>query len=279
MPIMVVKGDGTIEPLDFGKLKRALRRSGAGQALSDEVIEYLQQEIKEKNVPAKKIYKMAFERLNEIKPGAAARFSLKNSLLKLGPDGYPFETFIGSLLKGRHYETSLRQIVPGRCISHEIDVVAKRPKMEGHPATTSIVECKFHNSPHLKCAIQSALYSWARFLDVHEKNPQIDSCWLATNTKFTSDVVQYSDCVGLKLLGWSFPQDESIQVRIDEHKLYPITVISNLSRFEFDALHSAGIILVKDLLDESDAYLAQIGIKQSRACKLKEIAKDIMSNK
>ncbi len=186
---------------------------------------------------------------------------------------------MGSLLKGRGYQTLLRQYVRGRCISHEIDVVASRGEYQGHTPTKFIVECKFHNSPHMKGHVQSALYSWARYLDVHEANPGIDSAWLATNTKFSGEVIQYSDCVGLKLLGWSFPRHESIQVRIEENRLYPITVLSGMDRRKFTALHSAGIILVKELAAAPSETLRSFGLNERDIEGLKFEAKKVLSNR
>jgi len=276
--ILVRKADGTIEPLDYNKIRHSLSRAGASRALSEEVIESLQARM-HPGVTTDEIYRMTFERLRELKMGAAARFSLKASLLKFGPDGHPFETFVAALLKGRGYEPQLRQMLRGKCVQHEIDVVASRPPIAGHPATKFIAECKFHNSPHLQCHIQTALYSWARFLDVHAANPGIDSGWLVTNTKFSYDVIQYSDCVGLKLLGWSFPRDESIQVRIEENKLYPTTLISRLDRRGFEALHNAGIILVKDVASAQDERLRAIGFSERQAQGVKEDAKRIMSGR
>lgn len=278
MPIFVKKSDGTLEPLDYNKIKRALKRAGASRTLADEVMEMVQGEV-HNNITTREIYEIAFSKMKDYGPGAAARFGLKNALIKLGPDGYPFETFVGALLKGRGYETKLRQIVQGKCVSHEIDVIANRGAIEGHPRTKCIIECKFHNLPHLRCHIQSALYSWARFLDIRDRDGSIDSAWLATNTKFTGDVIQYGDCVGLKLLGWSFPQDESIQVRIEENKLYPTTVISNLDRRTFSILHENGIILVKELLLVRDEELERMGIRGRQAFMIKEKAREIMSNK
>jgi hypothetical protein len=274
----VRKADGTLQPLDWGKIKRALRRSGAGGNLADEVVEAMAHEVTP-NISTNKIYRLAFSHLKRLRPGAAARLGLKSALFHLGPDGYPFETFMGALLKGRGYETQLRQIVPGRCITHEVDVVATRPRMEGHKATKSIVECKFHNSPHIKCPIQTALYTWARFLDVREADDSVDSAWLATNTKFTGDVIQYADCVGLKLLGWSFPDSESIQVRIEENQLYPITILPKLDRKTFAQLHSANIILLKELVSCEDRELESLGIKRQHVAKLKEQARVILSRK
>jgi hypothetical protein len=277
-PIYVKKADGTTEPLDYNKIRHALRRSGASRQMVDEIIDSLASRIRN-NMETSEIYRMAYESLSDMRPGAAARFGLRNALLKLGPDGYPFETFIGALLKGRGYETRLRQFVQGKCIQHEIDVVASRGEYEGHAPIKCIIECKFHNSIHYECHIQSALYSWARFLDVRERNPDIKAAWLATNTKFSGDVIAYGDCVGLKLLGWSFPQDESIQVRIEENKIYPTTLLPHLDRRTFMSLHEAGIITVKELLAAPEGELRRLRLNEKEISRLKEDAKLVLSNR
>ncbi len=276
--LMVTKSDGTLEPIDYNKVSEALRRAGASRTLCEEVIESMKSRVYP-NISSSKIYQLAFAELRELRPGAAARFALKTALMKLGPDGYPFETFVGSLLKGRGYVTELRQIIPGRCVKHEVDVVAHRPPIPMHAATKAIVECKFHNAPYMRCHVQSALYSWARFLDIHAQDSSIDSVWLATNTKFSSDAIAYSDCVGLKLLGWGFPAHESIQVRIEENKLYPLTILPSLNRRTFDLLHAAGIILVKEYAATPNERLKKIGLSEREMEKLREDAHAVMSNK
>ncbi|MCX8197113.1 MAG: ATP cone domain-containing protein [Candidatus Micrarchaeota archaeon] len=276
--IYVKKADGSREPLDYNKIRTALRKAGASNQLVDEIIDAIVPRIKN-DMPTGEIYKMAYQELAQIRPGAAARFGLRNALLKLGPEGYPFETFIGALLKGRGYQTQLRQVLYGKCIQHEIDVIATRGEYNGHPPTKSIIECKFHNSIHYECHIQSALYSWARFLDIKERNPDITSCWLVTNTKFSTDVITYADCVGLKLLGWSFPKDESLQIRIEENKLYPITLIPSLNRRAFSILHEAGIITVKEFLAAREDYLEGLNLTRKEIAKYKHEAKLIMSSR
>jgi len=276
--IFVRKGDGSTEQLDYNKIRHALRRAGASRALADEIVDGMVPRLYQ-NIPTGEIYRMAHQMLSEMKPGAAARFGLRNALLKLGPEGHAFETFMGSLLRGRGYQTALRQTLQGRCIQHEIDVVAWRGEYGGKPATKCIVECKFHNSPHMLCHIQSALYTWARFLDVRERNPDIKDGWLATNTKFSSDVIAYADCVGLKLLGWSFPKDESIQVRIEENKLYPITLLPRVDRRIFSALHEAGIITVKELLSAPEERLRECRLSQREIEVLEKEAKMVLSGR
>ncbi|MEM4554757.1 MAG: ATP cone domain-containing protein [Candidatus Anstonellaceae archaeon] len=276
--IFVKKADGTRELLDYNKIRNALRKAGANNQLADEIVDAIVPRIKN-NMSTGEIYKMAYEELAQVRPGAAARFGLRNALLKLGPDGYPFETFIGALLKGRGYQTQLRQVLAGKCIQHEIDVIATRGEYEGHPPTKCIIECKFHNSIHYECHIQAALYTWARYLDVKENNPDIKNCWLVTNTKFSMDVITYADCVGLKLLGWSFPKDESLQIRIEENKLYPITLMPSLSRRTFNLLHNTGIITIKEFLAKDDEFLRELSLGGKEILKLRHEAKMIMSTR
>jgi hypothetical protein len=231
------------------------------------------------NMSTSDIYRMAFREMRKIQPGAALRYNLKAALFRMGPEGYPFETFMGALLKGRGYSTLLRQNINGKCVNHEIDIIAERPAMNGKGPKKCIIECKFHNAMGIYCRVQTALYSWARYLDVHEQNRDITEGWLVTNTKFSLDSIQYSNCVGLKLLGWSFPRAESIQVRVEENRLYPITILPSLDKRMFSLLHSSEIILVPELAKESAQHLSSLGIPLNKAETLIEEAKQALSPK
>jgi len=72
-------------------------------------------------------------------PYSRAKYSLKESIMMLGPTGYPFEDFIARLLESQGYTTKVRQILNGKCITHEIDVIAEKDR------TTAAIEAKFHN--------------------------------------------------------------------------------------------------------------------------------------
>jgi hypothetical protein len=276
--VMVKKGDGSLEQFDINKLQRSLGRSGASSSAVEEVSEFIMSKIKD-NMSTSEIYTMAFREMRKIQPGAAARYNLKAALFKLGPEGYPFETFVGALLKGRGYSTLLRQNVNGKCINHEIDIIAERPAMNGKPKKKCIIECKFHNSMGTLCRIQTALYSWARYLDVHEQNRDITEGWLVTNTKFSLDSIQYSNCVGLRLLGWGFPRAESIQIRVEEKRLYPITILPSMDKRALSLLHNAEVILVPELAKESAEHLSTLGIPLNKAEKLIDEAKQALSPK
>lgn len=43
-----------------------------------------------------------------------------------GPEGYPFEKYVARLLAKMGYAARTNIVARGRCISHELDVVAER---------------------------------------------------------------------------------------------------------------------------------------------------------
>src|SRR5205085_12654308 len=105
----------------------------------------------------------------------------------LGPTGYPFEDFIARILQSFGYSTKVRQFLMGKCVSHEIDIVAEKS------GKSCMIEAKFHNNPGIRSEIHVALYTQARFQDVKLRNT-LDSAWLVTNTKTTVDANTYALC-------------------------------------------------------------------------------------
>lgn len=269
MEMRVLKNDGTLEVFDRRKVEGALVKSGASGSLAAEVTDIVEGKLHE-NMRTSEIYRLAFETLASYKPGAAFRYGLKRALLDMGPEGYPFETFVGAVLAAHGSEVKLRQIVNGRCIQHEVDVVARQN------GKTLMYECKYHNRPGLRCHIQNALYTYARLLDLKGAGA-VDAGALATNTKFSYDVIQYSQCVGLGLLGWSYPQSGSLQELIEEKKLYPVNMLTGVDRHIFYRLHNVGIITVKEFLLATDSELERAGVHGKAIEKIRQQAHDVMN--
>lgn len=96
------------------------------------------------------IYKDAFDLLSRISRPSAGKYKLKAAIMELGPSGYPFERFIGEILKYQGFEVQVGQIVKGHCVNHEIDVIAVQD--EKH----FMVECKFYNRPGYQCDVKLA---------------------------------------------------------------------------------------------------------------------------
>jgi hypothetical protein len=244
--VLVRKASGVREPYDPKKVRKAVIRAGANETLADQIMSELEKKLYN-GIKTDKIFRIVFQLLRKHHPHSASRYDLKRAIMKIGPAGYPFETFFSEVLEEYGYDTKLRQIVQGRCVPHEIDVIAKNK--EG----TFMIECKYHNNRGTKSHVHDGLYTWARFLDLQEgakegKCQEFDQAWLVTNTKFTTEVVEYANCRGLKLVGWNYPRDTSIRHLIENKNIYPISILRSIDRYTMKRLLYAELTLVKDLL-------------------------------
>lgn len=72
------------------------------------------------------------------------RYRLKEAIMRMGPAGFPFETYIGQILGHFGYTTkSIRTEIIGRCVKHEVDLILESIQ-DGKKWP---VECKYHNMP------------------------------------------------------------------------------------------------------------------------------------
>ena len=271
--ILVTKSHGGTEPFDAEKIKRTCMRAG----LSKQEAEKISSEIEKKiynGITTKEILKMVLSALKKQNQPAAARYNLESALLRLGPAGFGFETFFGEVLFNHGYSFKTDQLVRGASgVMHEIDVVAEKDGKK------FLVEAKYHNAPGIFTGLHEALYTWARFLDISARTKEFSGSWLVSNTKFSSDAIRYANFTGLKLVGWHYPKTESLQFLIESKKLYPITLLSNLSREEEQKFSDAGIMLLKDLdligIEELH-NLTHINFKKLK--ELKSLAHSIISD-
>jgi len=259
--VNVKKLDGSMQKYDASKLKRSLLNSGADNETAEGVVKKAEKILYE-GIETRKLFKFVFKEFKKIQPYTALKYDLKNAILRLGPEGFVFEKFVSEILKKQGYSVKLNQIIKGEHIRHEIDIIAVKEKEK------LMVESKYHTKPWLGCDIQTALYVYARFLDVKQ---HFTVPVLVTNTKFSRQVVDYAKGVGLWLMGWKFPQDNSVEKNIEHFKLYPITMLSMLSRDEAKTLLASNVILVKDLLSKDINEIA--GILKAPKSKIEKILK------
>ena len=133
-----------------------------------------------------------------------------------------------------------------------------------------MIECKYHNQPGTFSDVKTPLYIHARFKDVEAQwlklpghGTKFHQGWVVTNTRFSSDAIQYGNCVGLKLLGWDYPIKGSLKELIDTLGLYPITCLTKLTKTEKNNLLDRKIVLCKEIC-ENEQYLVQAGINPTR---------------
>ena len=240
--IHVLKADRTREPFSEQKVMDSIRRAGIPHALRGEVLTHIKSKLYD-GISTQEIYHHVLEYLSTTpKPYIKTRYSLKEAIMQLGPTGYPFEDFVGKLLESQGYTTRVRQVLSGRCVSHEIDIIAEK---DGQAA---MIEAKFHNSPGVRSEVHVALYTNARFEDIKVRN-HITEAWLITNTKTTIDANTYAQCAGMKVISWDYPQGGGLRDLIERSGLHPVTMLTTLAQSQKMTLLENHIVLCRDIQD------------------------------
>lgn len=243
--ITVLKASGETEPFSEEKLYHSIQRAGIPQPLQQEVINHINSRL-HNNITSREIYRHITEYLGKSQePFSRSRYSLKESVMLLGPTGYPFEDFIASVLEHRGYQVKTRQIIRGKCVTHEIDVIARKN------GKTSMIEVKFHNSTGIRTNIHVSMYTKSRFDDVKDRYT-FDDAWIITNTKATTDAIAFAECVGMKVFGWDYPKEGSIREAIEEYRLYPVTALVTLSMPQKIRLIQNHVVLCKAICMDHD---------------------------
>jgi len=267
--IKVKKASGKMETFSENKLRNSLIRSNATYEEANSVIDQLQSEIVN-GISTNKIYSLAFRLLKKQNSYNASRYNLKNGMMELGPSGYPFEKFIAALFSAQGYTTETGLILQGKCITHEIDVKARKGK------ELMLMECKYKNQGGISVDVKVPLYIHSRFEDILQNNSELGDYknfkgWIVTNSRFTDDAKAYGNCKNMHLLSWDYPAKFALKDLIDETGLYPVTCLSSLLDDEKKSLLDENIILAKDL-SFNRKVLIRIGITEKR---IDEILKEV----
>ncbi|MFH1833169.1 MAG: ATP cone domain-containing protein [Candidatus Levyibacteriota bacterium] len=242
--VQVIKATGEKEPFSEEKVLRSIQHAGIPSQLQNQVVEYIKAKLHE-NIKTSEIYHYIIEFLGQSpSPYAKSRYSLKESIMALGPTGYPFEDYVAQILKTQNYQTQVRTIISGKCIKHEIDIIAQKKIIDIDEKI--MIEAKFHNGFGIRTDVQDALYTKARFDDVKEKNG-FSNVWLVTNTKATSETIQYCECIGMKIIAWNYPENECLRDLVNKSSLAPITCLTTLSGAQKQQLLDNHIVLCKNI--------------------------------
>lgn len=235
---LIQKASGDMVPFDVEKYRRSLQKSGAHSDIIHQIVKRIEQ-IKPKTT--QELHVATISLLEELKPAVAGRYNLKRAIMALGPAGYSFESFIGEIFKHQGYEVQIHITLRGKCIEQEIDVIAQKDNKR------YMIECKFHNKPGLASAAKIAMYTKARFDDIHISTKEnkanrlhFDQAWLITNTRFTSQAILYAQCEHIRVTSWAHPEGESLAGIIDSLGLHPITSLPGLSKTIAKQLISQG---------------------------------------
>lgn len=265
--VTVLKANKTREQFSDDKVIASIKRARIPEELQADVLMHVKSKLYE-GISTGEIYQHIIEFLGASPhPYTKSRYSLKESIMDLGPTGYPFEDFISKLLQHLGYQTKVRQILRGDCITHEIDVIAERL------GKAVIIEAKYHNSPGTRSQIHVALYTQARFEDVKLKN-HVDEAWIITNTKTTTEVNTYALCKNIKVISWSYPEGNSLRDMIEKSRLHPITMLTTLNASHKRMLLNNHIVLCREI-NQDNSLLDMLYLPKSERDRVLSEAKFI----
>ncbi len=254
--MQVLKANGEKEQFSSDKLHASIHRAGIPHDLQATVVEHVQGKLYD-GIPTSEIYHHIVEFLGDSsKPYTKAKYNLKQAIMDLGPTGYPFEDYVAKVLEKEGYSIQVRQILQGKCISHEIDVIAEKDGKK------LMVEAKFHNGLGIKTDVHVSMYTKARFDDIKEKNGFSDVL-LITNTKMTLDAISYAQCVGMQVISWSYPDTDALRDLVDKYHLFPITAITILSQMQKQQLLDQGTVLCSQICHDHN-ILDKIDLPQEK---------------
>lgn len=253
----ILKRSGKSEEFNKQKLEYSLICAGATRDQAKRISHQVYGCCSE-GVTSKKIFNQAFRLLKKESKIIAAQYSMPKAIHELGPDGYNFEQFIAAMFRAQGFDVSTNNIIKGKCVKHEIDVIAKKTN------TNIYCECKFHNRPTTKNDLKTALYVHSRYLDL-KSNPDCDvtEFWLISNTKFSKDAIDYSECVGLKLLGPNFPGHNALADMAKKTHIHPVTALTSLKKSQAKQLLKEGVVLTYQLR-QSPEIVKKLGLDEEK---------------
>lgn len=269
--VVLIKSNGDHVPFDAERIAESVRRAGGASVDVAAIVAEVQKMVRT-GMTTKEVYATVHHAIARRSPFVACRYGLRDALRRLGPAGFYFEKYLAALLARTGYRTEMPDEFQGACVRHEIDVVAHQGDK------TYAIEAKFRNGLGDHVDLKDTLACYARYLDLLDGAavqlcPRFDAFWIVTNGKFSDRAMQYAKCKGMPLIGWSYPdRASSLAGMIDRSGLYPITVLG-ISASELAACAHAGMLLCDDLTKHESVDIAhRVGISQSRAEELIELA-------
>lgn len=241
--MQVIKINGEKEDFSYKKVLDSALRAGTTKRDAKDIADYVQS-IAYDEMQTTEIYKIVKNRLER---KHSIRFSLKNTMKKLGEDGFYFEKYLGRILDELGYKVKMNQHLKGESkIRYEIDFLAQKDNI------VYLGECKYKWKSMDKIDLKTVLYNYARFLDIKENTKKNVFPMIVTNYKLTELAMKYCLFKDVIVLSWNFPKNNSLGKIIEENKLYPINILPSYNKIYSPIFKDLDIILVRDFIKKKD---------------------------
>ncbi len=250
---------------------------GANRQVAYEIATKIEERLYD-GITTAKILQMLFRFLPKYRPATRHLIDLRKglSLMRSKPE---FEVFVQLLLAHHGFEVTPNQIIKGKCGEHEVDAVARKG------GVTYYVEAKHHENYHTPTGLDESRIARAVLEDVTEgfslgvNGLKVDRAMIVTNTRYSEHATRYGSCRGILQIGWSSPMGLDLRDMIEEKKLYPLTCLRGLRWEVQEKLGNAGVVLIKQLVEENPYALAmKTGLSRMALGEIVERAHAVMQN-
>lgn len=239
----VIKADGSKERFQPGKIFNTCMRAGTSKDVAEAIVKKIESKIKD-GTTTHEIYKTILDELERRKDKSALSFPLREAIANLDPE--KFEIYVKKILEEHGYECKWNNLIQGKCVEHQVDLIAKKEKL-------FLVECKHHINHHRFCGLGIALQVQARLEDImdgfkdgkHKYN--FDMAWIISNTKFSDHAKVYAKKKNIRLTGWRHETDYALEELAQSRKIYPVTLLKMDKNTLRELMHN-NILTVHDLL-------------------------------
>ena len=270
----VRKADGRLEPYNGAKVLRTLLHLGVDRVEAERLEKEISRRIYD-GIPTSEILSMIYELAGKAKPEIRYLKDLREAIsaMRSKPD---FEEYARIVLRAAGYLVEPGRVLEGRCISHEVDGIAFKDD------EILVVEIKHHVNPHAYTGLGTVLELWAALEDLKEGyrlglHPYaFTSAILICNTKISLHAERYARCKRILYMGWRYPRAFALSDIVSSNRIYPVTMLKELSPEQIERLGDRGIVTLSQLSKMRSEELAEImGTDLGYTEKIRKLAEDL----
>ncbi len=228
---------------------------GASIQVANQVADKVERRIYD-GIPTTSVLQITLRFMRGQRPDMANLLDLRKGLSIMFPKP-EFEVFVQALLAKSGFEVSPNTLLTGKCVTHEVDGIAKRDGI------TYLVEAKHHVNYHALTGLDESRIARAILEDVGEGSAlgmsalKIDKAMIVTNTRYSDEALQYGRCRDILQIGWSSPAGSGLQDLIEGTHMFPLSCLKGLSQSARLRLAIAGFVLFGQIANEDAADLAR----------------------
>ncbi len=236
---------GKWEEFESQTLHNSLAQAGADQVVIEKIIDAIVSAPELRST--EDIFELTYAYLKFFNRSVAARYRLKQALGELGPHPQVFVQYVAKIFAEQEYTVREAHTLKGRCVDHETQLIIEKNDrryiiqctLKKRGTTTDITSVL-----QLKALFDDLSAQWAEAEQPHLVS---DGALLVTNSRFTSQAIEFGTCVGLQLLGWDYPGTDNLADMIHSLGLYPITCLTGLTKTQKIILVQKNILLCREL--------------------------------